>query len=304
MTGERGTAYEIVTNYVTVWVNGAYGLLGRFGIQGIDVHQPVENQAKAGECLHCTREKTTRADWDIFTAKMLEHHNIVVDDGYMPRRFRVDESRSSGGGDRDGGGLRTDPECLPDVPAVRPPGPGLREDGAQCEQGAGDAPGAVPGGGEELLPGGEVALVYTRRQMRSRRKREVRAETVPLRRVLPQVRAEMGVYPFEEYNGSERPKLRSECENVQRPCPFISCRHNLFLDVDPRKGSIKFNFPDLEPSQMKESCALDIADKGGETLEAVGEVMNLTRERVRQLENNALSRPHVKRALREWKNDG
>jgi Sigma-70, region 4 len=36
---------------------------------------------------------------------------------------------------------------------------------------------------------------------------------------------------------------------------------------------------------MEETCSLDVADRGGETLEAVGAYLNITRERVRQLEN-------------------
>ena len=37
-----------------------------------------------------------------------------------------------------------------------------------------------------------------------------------------------------------------------------------------------------------ETCALDIADRGGITLEEVGEIMNLTRERIRQVEVRGL----------------
>jgi DNA-directed RNA polymerase sigma subunit (sigma70/sigma32) len=39
---------------------------------------------------------------------------------------------------------------------------------------------------------------------------------------------------------------------------------------------------------MKETCALDIADRSGVTLEEVGEIMNLTRERIRQVEVRGL----------------
>ena len=35
---------------------------------------------------------------------------------------------------------------------------------------------------------------------------------------------------------------------------------------------------------MEHTCALDIADRGGVTLEEVGEILNLTRERIRQVE--------------------
>jgi DNA-directed RNA polymerase sigma subunit (sigma70/sigma32) len=39
---------------------------------------------------------------------------------------------------------------------------------------------------------------------------------------------------------------------------------------------------------MRETCALDVAEKGGITLEEVGEIMNLTRERIRQVEVRGL----------------
>ena len=56
------------------------------------------------------------------------------------------------------------------------------------------------------------------------------------------------------------------------------------------RGSIKINFPDVEVWEMTDTCALDIADRGGITLEEVGEIMNLTRERVRQLETQGLTK--------------
>ena len=90
-----------------------------------------------------------------------------------------------------------------------------------------------------------------------------------------------------------RPRTRGECiqgENTERPCPFVSCRHHLYLGVNERTGSIKLNFPGLEVWDLPESCALDVADRGEMTLEAVGELMNLTRERVRQLEASALEK--------------
>ena len=88
----------------------------------------------------------------------------------------------------------------------------------------------------------------------------------------------------------DRPRTRGECRNGIRPCPFVSCRHHLYLDVNPVNGSIKFNFPHLDPWELTESCALDIAEGGEHTLEEVGHVVNLTRERVRQTINDALDR--------------
>jgi hypothetical protein len=87
---------------------------------------------------------------------------------------------------------------------------------------------------------------------------------------------------------ARRPRSRADCANGPRPCMFISCKHHLYLDVNPSTGSIKLNFPDKEVWEMTETCALDVADRGGITLEEVGSIMNLTRERIRQVETRGL----------------
>jgi len=84
------------------------------------------------------------------------------------------------------------------------------------------------------------------------------------------------------------PVLRAHCVNGPRPCPFVTCRHHLYLDVLP-SGTVKLNFPDLEPWQMSPSCALDVAEDGDEkTLQDVGRLMNVTRERARQMLDQSL----------------
>lgn len=103
------------------------------------------------------------------------------------------------------------------------------------------------------------------------------------------------------------PLRRSDCADGPRPCPFVSCRYHLFLDVSPRTGSIKLNFPDLAPWELTESCALDVADRGAAPTETVGEAMNLTRERVRQVELVALAKLQALRemdALRDYLLEG
>lgn len=94
----------------------------------------------------------------------------------------------------------------------------------------------------------------------------------------------------------ERPRVRRDCEDGPRPCPFVACRYHLFLDVSPSTGTIKFNFPELEVWELAESCALDVALQGGHGPERTSELMNVTRERVRQIEAVALTK--LKRAGR------
>jgi len=66
------------------------------------------------------------------------------------------------------------------------------------------------------------------------------------------------------------PVLRRDCAPGGslhiRPCPFASCK---WQNEDG-------------------TCVLDIADDGGATLHEVGEHIGVTRERVRQIETNAL----------------
>ncbi|MBM4394109.1 MAG: DNA-binding protein [Deltaproteobacteria bacterium] len=98
-----------------------------------------------------------------------------------------------------------------------------------------------------------------------------------------------------------RPKRRSDCQGGPRPCPWVSCKYHLYLDINPRTGSIKLNFPDVKPWEMTDSCVLDIADRGPVTLEDVGRIMNLTRERIRQLEASASERIRSTRLAVEYR---
>ena len=92
---------------------------------------------------------------------------------------------------------------------------------------------------------------------------------------------------------ANRPKSRADCATGPRPCPYVSCKYNLYVDVTPRTGSVKMNFPDKELWELAETCALDVADRQGITLEDVGVIMNLTRERVRQREVRGLQKLRV-----------
>jgi len=163
--------------------------------------------------------------------------------------------------------------------------------------------------GDQLATDGATALAaepaITREQRRSRRKRDVRARTISVKRMTKR-ELEIGrlLYPESDY---DKPRTREECADGPRPCPFVSCKHHLYIDVSARTGAIKLNFPDLEVWDLGESCALDVADRGGTTLEDVGAIMNLTRERIRQVEVKALAKLEALRDmmhLRDYVDEG
>lgn len=154
---------------------------------------------------------------------------------------------------------------------------------------------------------------------RGRRRRGIpRARTVALKKLTrEEIRVGALMYPPVDY---QRPRIRAECEpcavcqqyvdgepvlpgelgslpcghapaeapNHSRPCGWLSCDQHLYLDVNPETGSIKINFPSLEPWELKHTCTLDLAARGGLTLEEIGEITNLTRERIRQVEIKGL----------------
>jgi hypothetical protein len=66
------------------------------------------------------------------------------------------------------------------------------------------------------------------------------------------------------------------------------------LDVSAN-GSIKLNFPDIDPDQLFPSCALDVAEQGEHSLWSVAPMLNLTGERCRQIIERALQKLRDKR---------
>lgn len=94
-----------------------------------------------------------------------------------------------------------------------------------------------------------------------------------------------------------RPRKRADClpggHNEMRPCPWYGCKYHLGLDINEDTSSMAVR--DLD--DMVHTCDLDVAEIGGVpgsgkgagiSLEECGEIMDLTRERVRQLETRGL----------------
>jgi len=122
------------------------------------------------------------------------------------------------------------------------------------------------------------------------KKKRRRARTMSRKEMSRERRRALARGEIFEVADYERPRTRDECRNGKRPCLYVSCRHHLYLDVNPMTGSVKLNFPDKEVWDLEETCALDVAERGGITLEEVGSIMNLTRERIRQVEVNGLAK--------------
>jgi len=71
------------------------------------------------------------------------------------------------------------------------------------------------------------------------------------------------------------------CGVELRPCPYTACRHHL-ANGEGEKFARR--------QDCSESCSLDVAERGGATLETVGKILGLTRERVRQIETRGVRR--------------
>jgi hypothetical protein len=89
----------------------------------------------------------------------------------------------------------------------------------------------------------------------------------------------------------ERPRTRGECRGGIRPCPYVACRHHLAIEVTD-VGRLKLVWPGRELEDMPATCALDLVDEAddGATLDEIGAALNVTRERVRQIERKALAK--------------
>ena len=77
--------HEIQSSGRVVWVNSAEtgSCLARFGPMGIDIHHDI-GHGKDTECLSCTHEPATLADWHRFVREMKQFYDVVIGDEHKP----------------------------------------------------------------------------------------------------------------------------------------------------------------------------------------------------------------------------
>lgn len=88
-----------------------------------------------------------------------------------------------------------------------------------------------------------------------------------------------------------RPTVRGDCLSFPRPCPFVSCRYHLFANVG-RTGSLQLPWGEAVEvlAELPDTCALDVAAEGAHSLPEIAAMLNITMERVRQIEEVALKK--------------
>lgn len=104
-----------------------------------------------------------------------------------------------------------------------------------------------------------------------------------------------------------RPRTRADCKDGPRPCERFLCRQHLATDVLDNGTLTVIGGPKLSEAPTDSeierfvdaaiartlrfgSCALDVVDRNpdGVTLREIGEMLDVSRERIRQLERKAL----------------
>lgn len=96
--------------------------------------------------------------------------------------------------------------------------------------------------------------------------------------------------------------LASGCADVPRPCPFVSCRYNLYLDV--AKHGVRLNFPLIQPEQMpaEASCAIDVAMGGPRSAGDVAQLVGDGEVQMDQVERRAA--PKLREVLESYEGHG
>lgn len=116
-----------------------------------------------------------------------------------------------------------------------------------------------------------------------------RPKTLKARQLVAEVKREQVDRVTLQVLQDERPRSRADCIRGPRPCPWVGCRHHLYLDVK-EGGYLRYNFPDRALEDLDETCALDVAEEGRHTAEQVGDLVNMGRDHLLRVEHAARDR--------------
>jgi len=88
---------------------------------------------------------------------------------------------------------------------------------------------------------------------------------------------------------SNRPKTRADCPSPGTPCPYLSCKHHLWVDLSAS------GMPTESPAfgDVKNTCALNYVEEHGSaptTLSCVSKATHTTRQRVDQIVQEGLKK--------------
>jgi hypothetical protein len=94
-------------------------------------------------------------------------------------------------------------------------------------------------------------------------------------------------YDFKDADGH----IVSNGVNAMRPCPWATCEFHMAVEIN-RAGGLRvmkgWDETDEKGRALRPTCLIDLALEGGMSLEEVGRVFGIVRERVRQIESSAL----------------
>lgn len=95
---------------------------------------------------------------------------------------------------------------------------------------------------------------------------------------------------------------RSACPTT-RPCRKFSCPHHLWVEDERRGRPHNGKSPPSKLVERADSCALDIAERGDHTTAQVARTMQLTPDRVNQLEDRGLAKVHAATLVQRYVED-
>ena len=84
-----------------------------------------------------------------------------------------------------------------------------------------------------------------------------------------------------------RPKTRGECLNGPRPCPWVSCKYHLGIEVGVHSVT---KVTEHDGWMERDTCALDVADRGEHSYRAISPLMMCTHEGARKIANRGIDK--------------